>query len=232
MIPLKDSTPRSSAPVVTVLLIIINSVVFLYELTLPQRLEQSFFMSYAMVPARVAHLVVAPHVPLQVALQPFLTSMFLHGGWLHLIGNMWFLWVFGDNVEDRLGHISYLFFYLVCGFGAGLAHVLFNLGSTVPSLGASGAISGVLGAYIVLYPRARVLTLMPLIFFWFTLEIPAFVLLGYWFAIQFFSGVSTVGMKQGGGTAWWAHIGGFVIGVVLIRVWPQRRQRTWYPESY
>ena len=232
MIPLKDSTPRTSAPVVTVLLIITNTLAFLYELTLPERLEQSFLMSYAMVPARLTHLLATPHVPLQVALEPFLTSMFLHGGWLHLIGNMWFLWVFGDNVEDRLGHFSYLIFYLVCGFGAGLAHVVMNLGSRVPSLGASGAISGVLGAYIVLYPRARVLTLMPLIIIWFTVELPAFFILGYWFVIQFFSGIASVGMRSSGGVAYWAHIGGFLLGVGLVRIWPQRSKRTAYMESY
>ena len=224
MIPLKDRNPRSTTPVVTLTLIVVNTLAFLYELTLPERLEQSFMMSYAMVPARLTHLLAAPHVPLQIALLPFLTSMFLHGGWLHLIGNMWFLWVFGDNVEDRLGHVSYLVFYLVCGFGAGLAHVLANLGSNVPSLGASGAISGVLGAYIVMFPRARVLTLVPLIIFWFTVDIPAFVILGYWFVIQFFSGVSTLGSRAGGGVAYWAHIGGFVIGTILVTMWPQRRR--------
>jgi membrane associated rhomboid family serine protease len=232
MLPLKDDTPRTSAPVVTVALILVNTAVFLYQLTLPQRLEQPFLMSYAIVPARMEHLLEAGRVPIQVALEPLLTSMFLHGGWLHLIGNMWFLWVFGDNVEDRLGHASYFFFYMLCGFGAGLAHTLVNINSMVPSLGASGAISGVLGAYIVLYPRARVLTLMPLIIFWFTLEIPAFVVLGYWFAIQFFSGISTVNMKNAGGTAWWAHIGGFVVGVLLIKIWPQRARRRAYVESY
>jgi membrane associated rhomboid family serine protease len=145
---------------------------------------------------------------------------------------MWFLWVFGDNVEDRLGHISYLIFYLVCGFGAGLAHVVMNLGSRVPSLGASGAISGVLGAYIVLYPRARVLTLVPLIIFWFTIELPAFFILGYWFVIQFFSGIASVGMRSSGGVAYWAHIGGFLLGVGLVRIWPQRQRRVSYSESY
>ena len=231
MIPLKDSTPRSTAPVVTAALIVINTLAFLYELTLPERLEQAFFMSYAMVPARLTHLLTA-HAPLDVTLLPFLTSMFLHGGWLHLIGNMWFLWVFGDNVEDRLGHFSYLVFYLVCGIGAGLAHVVMNLGSRVPSLGASGAISGVLGAYIMLYPGARVLTLMPLIIFWFTVEIPAFIVLGWWFVIQFLSGISSVGARSSGGTAWWAHIGGFLLGVGLVKIWPQRRRRAWYSESY
>jgi membrane associated rhomboid family serine protease len=232
MIPLKDSTPRSTAPVVTVALIVANTIAFLYQLTLPERLEQAFFMSYAIVPARFTHMLVAPHVPLQAAFVPFLTSMFLHGGWMHLIGNMWFLWVFGDNVEDRLGHFSYFYFYLVCGFGAGLAHVVMNLNSAVPSLGASGAISGVLGAYIVLYPKARILTLVPLIFFWFTVNLPAYVILGYWFVIQFFSGISSVGTRASGGVAYWAHIGGFALGVMLVRVWPQRRRPAYYLESH
>ncbi|HMD31069.1 MAG TPA: rhomboid family intramembrane serine protease [Candidatus Acidoferrales bacterium] len=232
MIPLKDNTPRSSAPVVTVAIIIVNTLAFFYQLTIPNKLEPAFLMSYALVPARMTQMVGAPHVPLQVAFEPFLTSMFLHGGWLHLIGNMWFLWVFGDNVEDRLGHISYLFFYLFCGFGAGLAHFVANVGSAVPSLGASGAISGVLGAYIVLYPRAQVLTLVPLIIFWFTVEIPAFLVLGYWFVIQFVSGVASVGARNAGGVAWWAHIGGFVLGVLMVKMWPQRRQRVAYYEGY
>ena len=225
MIPLRDRNRSATVPVVTVALIVVNTLAFLYELTLPERVEQAFFMSYAIVPARVEHLLAGPHVSLSAAGLPFLTSMFLHGGWLHLIGNMWFLWVFGDNVEDRLGHISYLFFYLFCGFGAGLSHVLMNLGSSVPSLGASGAISGVLGAYIVLYPRAKVLTLVPLIVFWFTVELPAFVILGYWFAIQFFSGIHSVGSRTGGGVAYWAHIGGFVLGMIMVKLWPERPRR-------
>ncbi|HKO04666.1 MAG TPA: rhomboid family intramembrane serine protease [Candidatus Acidoferrales bacterium] len=231
MIPLKDNTPRSSTPVVTVALIIANTLAFLYELTLPERLEQAFFMSYAMVPTRFTHLLAAHHVAVEAAFLPFLTSMFLHGGWLHLIGNMWFLWVFGDNVEDRLGHFSYLIFYLVCGFGAGLAHVVMNLHSSAPSLGASGAISGVLGAYIVLYPRAKILTLVPLIIFWFTVNLPAYFILGYWFVIQFFSGVSSVGARSPGGVAYWAHIGGFLMGVWLVRIWPQRRRTEYSLES-
>jgi len=230
MIPLKNRTPRTSAPVVTVGLIVANTLAFLYELTLPDRLEQAFFMSYAMVPARFLHQLAAPHVPLQTAMLPLVTSMFLHAGWLHLIGNMWFLWIFGGNVEDRLGHLSYLVFYLVCGLGAGLTYVLMSLHSGVPSLGASGAISGVLGAYIVLYPRGRILTLIPLIIFWFTLELPAFLILGYWFAIQFLSGISSVGSRMTGGVAWWAHIGGFLLGVWLVHIWPQRRHTAYYLE--
>ncbi len=234
MIPLKDRHPRSTAPAVNVLIIVINTLVFLFELTIPESRESTFMMSYAMVPARVTHQLVAHRVPLQVALEPFLTSMFLHGGWMHLIGNMLFLWVFGNSVEDRLGHVSYFLFYLVCGFGAGLSHLMMNLGSNVPSLGASGAISGVLGAYIILFPRSRILTLVPLIVFWFTVDLPAFIILGYWFVIQFFSGLSSLGMRgAGGGVAWWAHIGGFVIGLFLVRIWPQRPRPIpyWYRQA-
>ncbi|HKM89506.1 MAG TPA: rhomboid family intramembrane serine protease [Candidatus Acidoferrales bacterium] len=231
MLPLKSRTPRTSAPVVTVGLIAANTLAFLYELTLPDRLEQAFFMSYAMVPARFLHQLAAPHVPLQTAMLPLVTSMFLHAGWLHLIGNMWFLWIFGGNVEDRLGHLSYLVFYLVCGLGAGLTYVLMSLHSGVPSLGASGAISGVLGAYIVLYPRGRILTLVWLIIFIFTWDLPAFLILGYWFAIQFVSGISSVGSRMTGGVAWWAHIGGFLLGVWLVHIWPQRRRAAYSLET-
>jgi len=232
MIPLKDRNPSATTPVVTVALIVANTAAFLHELTMPERAENAFLAAYALVPTHVTHVLAGPHVSLQAAGLPFFTSMFLHGGWLHLIGNMWFLWVFGDNVEDRLGHISYLFFYLFCGFGAGLAHVMMNLGSTAPTVGASGAISGILGAYIVLYPRAKVLTLLPLIFFWFTVDLPAYLILGYWFAIQFFSGISSVGARAGGGVAYWAHIGGFVLGMAMVKLWPDRPQRPRYSEAY
>ena len=228
MIPLKDRNPSRTTPVVTVGLIAANTLAFLYELTMPEHVENAFLASYALVPTHVTHYLFGRHPSPEAALLPFLTCMFLHGGWLHLIGNMWFLWIFGDNVEDRLGHISYLFFYLVCGFGAGLAHVVMNLGSPVPTLGASGAISGILGAYIVLYPRARILTLVPLIIFWFTVDLPAFLILGYWFVIQFFSGISTVGTRATEGVAYWAHIGGFVLGVILVRFWPERARRAAY----
>jgi hypothetical protein len=145
--------------------------------------------------------------------------MFLHGGYLHIIGNMWFLWIFGDNVEDYFGHFKYLLFYFFCGIGAGLTHTIANLNSTVPSIGASGAISGVMGAYIMLYPRAQVLTLVPLLVFFFTIRLPAIVILGYWFVIQFVSGLATQGTSQtGGGVAFWAHIGGFALGVITTLI--------------
>lgn len=225
MFPLRDNNPTSTTPVVTALLIAVNTIVFLYQITLPARLEQQFLAAFALTPAKFFFALGVPGVPLQAALLPLFTSMFLHGGWLHLIGNMWFLWVFGDNIEDRLGPLRYLVFYLVCGLGAGSLHLLLNSNSTLPTLGASGAISGILGAYIVLFPRARVLTLIFLVIFFFTVELPAAVVLGWWFVIQFLSGLESLGMRSAGGVAWWAHIGGFVLGVILIKLWPQRPRR-------
>ncbi|HJY86290.1 MAG TPA: rhomboid family intramembrane serine protease [Candidatus Acidoferrales bacterium] len=216
MIPLKDLNPRSTRPFVTVLIILTNVAVFLYELSLGPRVGRAFLFEYGMIPARVGLLLSGHAASLTQTFAPLLTSMFLHGSFLHIIGNMWFLWIFGDNIEDFLGHWDYLLFYLVCGIGAGVVHTLANLGSTVPAVGASGAISGVLGAYIVLFPRSRVLTLVPLIFFFFTVQLPAVVILGYWFLIQFLSGLSALGEQTGGGTAWWAHIGGFILGALLV----------------
>ncbi len=216
MIPLRDANPRSTRPMITVLLIVANVVVFLYQFSLGSGAGQQLIYTFGMIPARIPELFAGHDVTVRQAIWPLLTSIFLHGGWLHLIGNLWFLWVFGDNVEDYLGHFKYLLFYLLCGVGAGVVHALANLGSTVPAVGASGAISGVLGAYIVLYPRARVVTLVPLVFFFFTVQLPAVVVLGYWFLIQFLSGLSEVGTRHLGGVAWWAHIGGFVLGAMLV----------------
>ena len=231
MIPLKARNPRSTTPVMTVLLIIVNVVVFLYQYSLGPEHGERFILANALIPARLLHSLGAPGIPLSGALAPLVTCMFLHGGWMHLIGNMWFLWIFGDNVEDRLGHFSYVSFYLLCGLGAGILQLVVSVGSQIPMLGASGAISGVLGAYIVLYPRAKVLTLVPLLFFFFTVDLPAVVILGYWFVIQFFSGLESLGMRAGGGgTAWWAHIGGFVMGMALVKMWPQRPQVARYRE--
>lgn len=224
-LPLRDKNPRSTTPVVTVLLIVANTLVFLYQITLPAKVEQRFLAEFALTPAIFFHTLGAPGIPLQSALMPLITCMFLHGGWLHLLGNMWFLWVFGDNVEDRLGHLAYIWFYLLCGLGAGVLHLLLNANSKLPTLGASGAISGVLGAYLILFPRARVLTLVFLVFFIFTVELPAVLVLGWWFVIQFLSGLESLGMRSAGGVAWWAHIGGFVLGVMLIKIWPQRGRR-------
>jgi membrane associated rhomboid family serine protease len=160
-------------------------------------------------------------------LPTILTSMFLHGGWLHIIGNMWFLWIFGDNIEDHLGHFRYLLFYLACGVAAAITHIIFNLSSNEPTVGASGAIAGVMGAYVILYPRARVLTLVFFFLWW----IPAWVFLGYWFLIQFLSGAAmsvAETSRSTGGIAFWAHVGGFVAGILLIKILPQRARRYRY----
>jgi membrane associated rhomboid family serine protease len=209
-IPLKDTNPSRSFPIVNISLIIANVAVFIYQLTLPPNTFKVFVLSNATVPARIPAFL-AGHVGFETAFLPLLTSLFLHAGLLHLGGNMLFLWIFGDNVEDFFGHLTYLMFYLVCGIGAGLLHVLFNLTSAVPALGASGAISGVMGSYMLLYPRERILTLV----FIFLVPIPAVFILGCWFLLQFLSGVSALGGTASGGVAVWAHVGGFLLGMFL-----------------
>lgn len=212
-IPLKDLNPRRSYPVVNTLLILTNVAVFIYQTTLPVHAFKAFMTANATIPQRIPQWF-SGHVSFEVAFLPLLTSMFLHSGIAHIVGNMLFLWIFGDNVEDYFGHLQYLFFYLVCGIGAGLLHVFFNLSSPLPAVGASGAISGVMGAYIVLYPRARVLTLV----FIFLVPIPAFIILGYWFVLQFLGGITTLGAAATGGVAWWAHVGGFLAGIFLTKL--------------
>lgn len=212
-IPLKDLNPRRSYPFVNTLLILTNVAVFFYQITLPPYAFKAFMISNATIPQRIPQWF-SGHVGFEAAFLPLLTSMFVHSGIAHIVGNMLFLWIFGDNVEDYFGHVQYLFFYLVCGVGAGLLHVFFNLSSSLPAVGASGAISGVMGAYIVLYPRSRVLTLV----FVFLVPIPAFIILGYWFVLQFLGGLTTLGARATGGVAWWAHIGGFLAGVFLTKL--------------
>jgi membrane associated rhomboid family serine protease len=157
--------------------------------------------------------------------------MFLHGGWMHLIGNMWFLWIYGDNVEDVLGHVKYLGFYLACGVAAGLVHLLFNAGSRLPTVGASGAIAGVMGAYLIKFPHSKILTLVPIFIFFTTFELPATWILVYWFVLQLFSGFGEIGYSHlsQGGTAWFAHIGGFLTGIVLIKIMKTRERYDWRP---
>jgi hypothetical protein len=224
MIPLRDANPSRTTPIVTFLLIALNSVMFLYEVSLPEARLERLVYTLGMVPERVAVFPSHPGVSFGDAFLPLFTSMFLHGGWLHLIGNMWFLWIFGDNIEDRLGHLRYLAFYMIAGMAAGLAQTFIQLHSNLPAIGASGAIAGVLGAYLVLFPGARMLTLIPA-YFIFTVELPAYVLLAYWFIIQLFSGTASVvaGKAGGGGVAWWAHIGGFVAGAALIKLFQPKR---------
>lgn len=211
-IPIKDLNPRTRPPVVTVLLIAANVAVFLYTIMLPPRAGEALVYEFSMVPARIPQMLSGHGISFVQAFFPFLTSMFLHSGPLHLAGNMLFLWVFGDNIEDYLGHFEYLLFYIVCGVGAGLTHTLVNLHSTLPALGASGAISGVMGAYLVLYPRARVLTLI----FVFLVPVPAVIVLGWWFILQFLGGLDSLGLRTAGGVAWFAHIGGFLLGMFLV----------------
>jgi membrane associated rhomboid family serine protease len=215
MFPVSDVIPSRTVPVVTVALIVLNALVFLYQVTMSQAELLAFVASYAVVPAGFW----APSL---------VTSQFLHAGWMHIIWNMVYLWIFGDNVEDRLGHVRYLIFYLGAGVAAGLLQVMFNPFSGVPMVGASGAIAGVMGAYFVLYPHSRVLTAVFLIIFIDLVEIPAVFFLGIWFLMQLLSGIGSLGASNaaGGGTAFWAHIGGFVVGV-LIGLVLRRRSRRW-----
>jgi len=223
MFPLRDDNPRRGPAPVVVTLIVVNVAIFLYQfLLLVQSPEAAEAFVYALgsVPARISE-ALAGRYPLSLSVPGMATSIFLHGGWMHLIGNMWFLWVFGDNIEDELGHRDFLLFYVGTGLLASLAHYLLNPTSPVPAIGASGAISGVMGAYLVRFPRARVTTLVPIVIIFTTVELPAAVMLAYWFAIQFFSGAASIG-AEGGGVAWWAHIGGFVAGAVWMYLYMRR----------
>lgn len=220
MIPLRDVIPSRTAPIVTLTLIAANGLVFLFQISLPDEDLHLFVTLYGVVPA---------------ALDPLtlLTSMFLHGGWLHFLGNMLYLWIFGDNVEDRLGHGRFLVFYLVCGIAAALAQVATNPASRVPMVGASGAIAGVMGAYFVLFPHSRILTLVPMFLYWELVEVPAVLFLGFWFVLQFLSGVGSLGattVEDVGGIAFWAHVAGFAVGAGLVRSFsrPERRRVEWW----
>jgi membrane associated rhomboid family serine protease len=201
----------------TLMIVILNVLLFFFEMSLGDYLEE-FLLVFGFVPARYYQIVEQGPQNWLALFLPMFSSMFLHGGWIHLIGNMWILWIFGDNVEDRMGHLRFLFFYLLCGIGAVYTQLWADPWSKMPMIGASGAISGVMGAYLLLYPRARVLTLFPILFFFTFLEVPAFFFLGYWFLLQFFSGALTLTLSERwvGGVAWWAHIGGFVSGMILV----------------
>ena len=223
MIPIRDRNPSGTFPFVTVSIIALNILVFVFEVSLGQGLD-SFLFQFGVVPIKVYYSTDIPDSNIINTYFPFLSFMFLHGGFVHLISNMWFLWIFGDNVEDRLGRIKFVIFYLICGIGSAIVHVYFNSQSGVPCVGASGAIAGVLGAYMVTFPRARVLVLIPLFIVWQMIELPAIIVLGFWFLIQFFSGTASISSTHGGGVAWWAHIGGFVLGVILIKLFPKSRR--------
>lgn len=213
MFPLRDRQPSYSKPIITIFLIVVNVLVFLSEASLDEYSRNAFIFQYGLVPDHFHW-------------KNVLTSMFLHGGWLHVLGNMWFLWIFGDNVEDVLGHGKYLVFYLLCGLAAALTQTVVNPYSRLPMVGASGAIAGVMGAYLVKFPRAKIVVLVFIFIFFTTVDVSAWIMLLYWFALQFFGGfdsITTSQYSQGGGTAFFAHVGGFIAGVLLIKVMGTRQ---------
>jgi membrane associated rhomboid family serine protease len=216
MIPLRDSVRPRTTPFVNWILIALNLYVFVREIMLPEAQLNMVFYGLGLVPASVSQMLLGGSAVSPVLLT-FITSMFLHGGWTHVLGNMLFLWVFGDNVEDRLGHFKFLLFYLAVGIIGGVAHIFLNPFSEVPVVGASGAIAGVLGAYFVTFPRARVLTLLPIIIFFTIVEVPAVIFLAFWFVLQLFNGTASLG-GAANPVAWWAHVGGFLGGIILIKI--------------
>jgi len=219
MIPLRDENPSRTFPFVNILLVITNLTVFLYQHLLISGGPVFFFHRLGCIPYEFSHFVdINPPSLIPIPLT-ILSAMFMHGGWIHLLSNMLFLWIFGDNVEDRLGHFRYLIFYIVCGIGASVTHIIMNLNSQVPSLGASGAIAGVMGAYMLFFPKARINTLIILVIFIQVVKIPAFIMIGYWLFIQVLSSFAESGGPTGGGIAWFAHIGGFLIGLGLLRLY-------------
>ncbi len=228
MLPLRDTIRSYSFPFVTWGLIALNVLAFLFEAALPPAMLERFIRVFGMVPARLFG--GSPLVWITL-----LTSMFLHGGWFHLISNMWILFIFGDNVEDRMGHGRYLAFYLLSGLAAGLLQAFVLPASWVPTVGASGAIAGVLGAYLLFFPGARVVTLMPFFFFFTFVEIPALFYLGFWFISQLYSGLFALALPMGmnaGGVAWWAHVGGFLFGLLFARRFERPRPAPWWHEVY
>ena len=229
MFPIKNTIPSRHPAVVTWLLIAVNFTCFLYENSLTQTQLDSFLSSYALVTARYPEQPFAP-----AAYLPFFTMMFLHAGWLHLIGNMWTLWLFGPTIEDRIGHAWFLAFYLACGFAAAIAQVASDLSSTVPALGASGAIAGVMGCFVFWFPWARIIVVVLIIFLPLFFELPAIVFIGIWFAVQLLNGtVQLLGPEVGGGVAWWAHVGGFVFGlaVAALLTRPRPAYRPYYADE-
>jgi membrane associated rhomboid family serine protease len=213
MFPLRDAQPSYSKPLVTIAIIVVNVAIFIYEWLLDPYSRNHFITMYGLVPD-------------QFRISALVTSMFLHGGWMHVLGNMWFLWVFGDNIEDVLGHGKYVLFYLLCGMAAAMGQVMVNPESRIPMVGASGAIAGVMGAYLIKFPHARILTLAFIFFFITTFEVPAVLMLAYWFVIQLFSGVGSIAQSQAsqGGVAWFAHVGGFLAGLILIKIMGTREK--------
>ena len=225
-IPLHDHIRRRLVPAVTFFLIAANVLAFLAEIRMRAQIDEIVF-HLGIIPARYTVPAITLHETIPRLVIPLFASMFLHGGWLHLAGNMLFLFVFGRSIEDRFGHIQYLLIYFLGGLTGSLLHIILSAGSRIPSIGASGAIAGILGAYFISYPRARITTLVPLLFFFWTIRVPALLLLGYWFLLQFFSGYQMQAIETAtqGGVAWWAHVGGFIAGIGLALILkPQRRR--------
>jgi membrane associated rhomboid family serine protease len=221
MIPLRDVIPSRTTPYITITIIALNAVAWTFEIMLPHDALNEFLTIYGVVPAYFSY-------------PTLVTSMFLHGGWMHVIGNMWYLWIFGDNVEDRVGHGRFMVFYLMCGIAAALGQVVADPISTLPTIGASGAIAGVMGAYFVLYPRSRVLTLIPLIVLMPIIEVPAIVLLGFWFVMQLFNAgaIAMTTSSRGGGVAFAAHVIGFVAGAGGVFIFRKRQLDPWERADY
>ncbi len=214
MIPIRDDIPSRKFPIVTLGLIIFNTAIFIIEVALSPSSLRYLVSHYGLVPRYVF----TEYVPFDRSLFSFVSAIFLHGGWFHLIGNMWYLWIFGDNVEDRLGHFKFLLFFIACGVFGNFAHFVFNSNSPLPAIGASGAIAGVLGGYVISYPNARILVIFPFFYFFHFIEVPALIVLGFWFIVQFLNGfASVVVSSETGGVAWWAHIGGFIGGMLFLK---------------
>ncbi|OGQ47345.1 MAG: rhomboid family intramembrane serine protease [Deltaproteobacteria bacterium RIFCSPLOWO2_02_44_9] len=225
MIPLKDDNPKSTFPFVTIFIITANILVYIYQLTLGTKTVESFILSAGAIPYEITHFVDTAPVDLIRPPLTLFSAMFIHGGLLHVAGNMLYLWIFGDNIEDRLGHVRFAVFYVLTGLIASIAHVITVPDSTIPMIGASGAVAGILGAYFLLYPRAHVLTLIFFFFFVDIVRIPALIFLGLWFVFQILSS------GAGGGIAWYAHIGGFVGGVLLVKLFEKRRPKYRFKRS-
>ncbi len=224
MLPIRDNNPAPIVPWVVYGLVGANVTIFLFEVGMGQEQLKQFLFHYGLVPSYVTAALHGEASPIGAALVPAFTSMFLHGGWAHVLGNMWFLFIFGDNVEGRLGHWPFLGFYLLCGLAAATAQYALAPTADMPTIGASGAIAGVLGAYLVCWPRARVLTLVPLFIIFYFMELPAAVVLGFWIVLQFLQGAASLGVRFAhGGVAYGAHVGGFVLGALLIKLLPVHR---------
>lgn len=238
MLPIRDTIRSRSFPIVNYAIIGINTAIFLFEISMPDRLLQRFIFYFGMVPARLPLFDPLQLLSSPLALLTLFTHMFLHGGWVHFLSNMWILFIFGDNVEDRMGSFRYLVFYILGGLAAAITQAFIDPTSQVPAIGASGAIAAVMGAYFLLFPNAKVITLIPLFFVPYFIEISAFFYLGLWFITQFFSGVATLlspAQMSMGGIAWFAHIGGFLFGLLTVKLFTPRRPETYwriYPDEY